>query len=49
MTDRALDKINYTSKIDQKSPCKNYKLIDIKQNNLSGSYDGKNQVWILKK
>ncbi len=42
-------KINYNSKIDQKSPCKNYKLIDIKQNNLSGSYDGKNQVWILKK
>ncbi len=42
-------KINYNSKIDQKSPCKNYKIIDIKQNNLSGSYDGKNQVWILKK
>ncbi len=42
-------KINYSSKIDQKSPCKNYKIIDIKQNNLSGSYDGKNQVWILKK
>ncbi len=48
LNSRAL-KINYNSKIDQKSPCKNYKLIDIKQNNLSGSYDGKNQVWILKK
>lgn len=49
LNSKALDEINYTSKIDQKSPCMNYKLIDIKQNNLSGSYDGKNQVWILKK
>ncbi len=49
LNSNVLDKISYTSKIDEKSPCKNYKLIDIKQNNLSGSYDGKNQVWILKK
>ena len=48
LNSKALDKINYTSKIDQKSPCKNYKLINIKQNNLSGRYDGKNQVCILK-
>ncbi|PUV26373.1 hypothetical protein [Sphingobacterium athyrii] len=49
LNSNVLDKISYTSKIDEKSPCKDYKLIDIKQNDLSGRYDEKNQVWILKK
>ena len=43
------DKITYTAKIDQNSPCKDYKLIDIKQNDVFAKYDNKTQVWTLEK
>lgn len=43
------DKISYSAKIDESSPCKDFKLIDIKQNDVFAQYDGKNQVWILQK
>ncbi len=43
------DKITYTAKIDQNSPCKDYKLIDIKQNDVFAKYDNKTQVWTLVK
>ncbi|WP_400263029.1 hypothetical protein ACFX5U_08150 [Sphingobacterium sp. SG20118] len=43
------DKITYAAKIDESSPCKDYKLIDIKQNDALGQYEGKTQIWTLKK
>ncbi len=43
------DKITYTTKIDQNSPCKDYKLIDIKQNDVFAKFDNKTQVWTLEK
>lgn len=43
------DKITYTTKIDQNSPCKDYKLIDIKQNDVFAKYDDKTQLWTFEK
>ncbi|MDM1296163.1 hypothetical protein HX021_17900 [Sphingobacterium sp. N143] len=43
------DKITHTAKINENSPCGEYKLIDIKQNDLLGQYNEKTQVWTLKK
>lgn len=43
------DKITYTAKIDANDPCRDYKLQEIKQNDIIGQYDQKNQIWILKK
>lgn len=43
------DKITYTTKIDENSPCKDYKLIDIKQNDVFAKYDVKTQIWTLEK
>lgn len=43
------DKITYTAKIDESSPCRDYKLLELKQNDELAQYDSKTQVWILKK
>ncbi|WP_343561337.1 hypothetical protein [Sphingobacterium sp.] len=44
-----IDRISYTAKIDEGDPCKDYKLTDLKQNDKSGQYDKKTQVWTFKK
>ncbi|WP_147420383.1 hypothetical protein [Sphingobacterium detergens] len=44
-----IDRISYTAKIDEADPCRDYKLTELKQNDKSGQYDKKTQVWTLKK
>ncbi|MDR2270115.1 MAG: hypothetical protein LBF27_04330 [Sphingobacterium sp.] len=43
------DKITYTAKMDESKPCGDYKLLDLKHNDVLGQYDSKTQVWTLKK
>jgi len=44
-----IDRINYTAKIDEGDPCRDYKLTELKQNDKSGQYDKKTQVWTFRK
>lgn len=43
------DKIIYTAKMDESKTCGDYKLLELKQNDVLGQYDNKAQVWTLKK
>lgn len=43
------DKITYTAKIDESSPCRDYKLLKLEQNDALAQYDSETHVWTLKK